>query len=291
MKPHLACTVLILTAMAPAANLGLAQEADPAVIHIGIVDSLLKNLAPGRKDLIDSELPDLVQEFTGFKSQVIQGGNPFAAGQKLTAGQWHLGFFQGVEFAWAQAKDPKLQPLLLAVKGQRTLHALLVAKKDDPLKGFTDLKGKGIYVLQYREHCRLFAGKGAQGNAKKFFGQVSTPKNEEAALDDILRGKVQAAVVDNSTLDFYKEIHPGRADRLKVLAKSEPFPAKVIAYRQGNLSDRALKKFREGMLKANESPKGQRALTDVGITTLERLPVDYQQILRDILKAYPGPTQ
>src|SRR4051812_13740842 len=77
---------------------------DPEMIPIGIVDSLLTDLSPARSKLLDSEFPSLVQEFTGLKSQIARGGDPFAAGKKLAGSEWRLGVFQGIEFAWAQSK-------------------------------------------------------------------------------------------------------------------------------------------------------------------------------------------
>jgi ABC-type phosphate/phosphonate transport system substrate-binding protein len=262
---------------------------DPEVMHIGIVDSLVKDLSPGRKEIVDTDFPILVKDFTGFKSRVLQGGDPFAAARKLASGKWHLGVFQGVEFAWAQAGDPKLRPLLVAINKEPTNHALLVTKKDSSLKGFADLKGKSVYLLKSRAHCRLFADKGAGGDAKSFFGKLTRTSAAEDALDDVLRGKVQAAVVDVTALELYKLVNPGRFERLKVLAKSEPFPPTVVAYYQGGLSDAVLRKFRAGMQKANESDKGKDAMSSVRITAFEAVPADFPKMLANIAKAYPAP--
>src|SRR5437762_4959654 len=96
---------------------------DPDIIQVGIVDSLVKDLSPGKRKLLDSEFPNLMEEFTELKSAVLQGGDPFTAVKKLADGKWHLGVFQGVEFAWAQAKDAKLQPLMIAIGRERLLRA------------------------------------------------------------------------------------------------------------------------------------------------------------------------
>ena len=264
---------------------------DPEIIHVGIMDSFVKDLSPDRQRLLDSDFPEAVKEFTGFQSKVLKEGDPFVAAKKMAAGQWHFGVFQGVEFAWAQAKDAKLQPLLLAIGKQRAIHALLVAKKESSMSGFADLKGKSVYVLRSREHCRLFADKGAGGNAQQHFGKVMPTTNSEAALDDILRGKADAAVVDSVTLESYKDIQPGRYNRLKVLAKSEQFPATVIAYYQGVVSKPVVQKFRDGMLEANKTDKGRDTMSEFGITAFEAVPPDYAKPLSEITKAYPAPAK
>ncbi len=261
---------------------------DPDVIKIGMVDSLVKDLSPGKQKLIDADFPDMVKEYTGLASKVFQGGDPLSAGQKFVDGQWHLGVFQGVEFAWAQAKDPKLQPLMVAVGREKSIHALLVAKKEGAVASFADLNGRNVKVLQGREHCRLFADKGAGGDAKKHFGKVVATSNAEITLDEILLGKIDAAIVDNAAFENYNDIQPGRFKRMKVLAQSEPFPASVIAYRQGGLSDGVLEKFKTGMLKANDSARGRDLMANFNITAFAAPPADYAKQLGEILKAYPG---
>jgi TRAP-type uncharacterized transport system substrate-binding protein len=278
-----ACTLLF-----PATGL-LAQELE--IYNLGLVDSIVKDLSPGKKKLLESEFPDLVKEFTGLNSKVVQGGAPITAAKKLAASEWHLGVFQGVEFAWAQAADEKLQPLLLAVKGKGNIHALLVGKKDGELEGFADLKAKDVYILQGREHCRLFADKATGGDAKEFFGKLTPTGKSLDALDDILRGKIDAAIVDDAALEVYQDLQPGRFAKLKVLAKSESFPPTVIAYRPGVLSEGAVKKFRAGMIKANESTRGREAMADVGIRAFQEVPADFAKLLADIRKAYPAPTK
>ncbi|MCI0684081.1 MAG: PhnD/SsuA/transferrin family substrate-binding protein [Gemmataceae bacterium] len=268
-----------------------APADDPQVIKIGIVDSLIRDLSPGKQKLLETEFPDLVKEFTGFNSMVSQGGDPFTGGMKLAAGDWHLGVFQGVEFAWAQSKEPKLRPLTIAVARQKSIQALLVAGKDSGFTGFADLKGKDIHVLSAREHCRLFADKGAGGDAREFFGKVLPTNNTEEALDNILRGKVHASVVDNAAMESYDELQPGRFKRLKALAKSEAFPAAVIAYSEGALSQPLLDKFRDGMLRANQTDKGRDAMASFRIAAFEVVPKDYARQLADIVKAYPPPAK
>jgi hypothetical protein len=264
---------------------------DPDVIKIGIVDSLVKDLTPGKRKILDSEFPALMLEFTGLKSELLQGGDPLTAGKYFEDVKWHLGVFQGVDFAWARSKDPKLQPLMIAIGPRREIHAVLVVKKDSPVTGFDDLKGKAVQVLQGREHCRLFAEKGVKGPAKEFFSKVTTTNSGEGALDDVLTGAAQAAFVDTAALESYKEIQPGRFKRLKVLAESERFPSSVIAYREGVLSKDLLEKFKTGMLKANESDRGRDMMADFRITAFEPVPEDYEKQLSSIAKAYPPPSK
>jgi len=262
---------------------------DPQVIPIGLADSLVSDLSPGKRKIVETDFPDMVKEFTGFASKVELGGDPWTGAKKLAGGDWRLGVFQGVEFAWLQAQDAKLQPLMVAVGRDKTLHALLIVKSDSKASGIADLKGKEINLLTGREHNRLFANKAAGGDPSKFFAKVNATSNSENAIDDVLRGKAEAAVVDSSALESYREIQPGRFKRLKVIAKSEPFPASVIACRQGGLSDAVLEKFKTGMLKANDSDKGRDMMANFNIVAFAMPPTDFAKQLEEVRKAYPPP--
>ncbi len=69
----------------------------------------------------------------------------------------------------------------------------------------------------------------------------------ESALDDVVRGKYPAALVDTSGLEFYKDLKPGVFARLKVLVQSEVFPPVVIVYHKGALNDATLARIRNGL--------------------------------------------
>jgi ABC-type phosphate/phosphonate transport system substrate-binding protein len=277
----------ILSALCVAVGSLSAAAKDPAVVTFGIVDSIVADLSDDKRKFLISDFTMLVKDFTSIDSTVMVGGDALSGGEQLEKGQWHFGIFQGVEFARAQAKYPTLRPLMVSTYKQAKLHALLVAKKDGKETGFADFKGKNVGMLDRREHCRLFTDKGAMGKTDTFFGKLTKSANAEETLDDVLRGKADAAIVDGAALKIYEEIHPGRFAKLKVLVKSEQFPEGVIAYHQGTLSDALLGKLRNGMLKANSSEKGREVMGNFRITSFEMVPADYQQTLSNILKAYP----
>jgi ABC-type phosphate/phosphonate transport system substrate-binding protein len=267
---------------------GTSRGADPETIQIGIVDSMVKSLSPTLQLFLSVEFNGLVKDFTGYKSRIVSEFDPLRIEKNVGNSQVHLVIYQGVDFAWAQSRDAQLMPLMVAAFKQPTLHAVLVTKKESSVANFQDLKGKDINILT-KEHCRLFVEKSIQGKAKDYFGTSRTTYNLEAILDEVVLGKAQAAVVDNVTLDIYKNIHPGRFGRLQVVAQSESFPVPVVAYRQGTLSDSMLTRFREGMFKANQSDKGREAFAAFNIVGFENVPADYPQKLQETLKAYPVP--
>lgn len=260
---------------------------DPAVLRIGFVESILQEAPASKRKLFSKEFSDMVRDFTGLMSTVTQGINPQTAAKQLDEQKWHLGVFHGVEFAWVMAKHPKLKPLMIAATKVKPVKAVLVVKKDGGLTGIADLKGKDVSMLELL-HCRLFADK-QTSKASNYFGNVLRTRSVEDALDNVLRGKVQAAIVDTPNLEFYKDLQPGRYNQLKIAAESEPFPAAVIVYRENGLSDALLKHLRDSMLKVNQTDRGRESLEAFRVSSFELAPDDYQQKLADILQAYPAP--
>lgn len=88
--------------------LGVAvlPAADPDVLRIGFVNSILDESPASARALFAKEFSGLVKDFTGLKSVVTKGINPETSAKQLEDGKWHLGVFHGVEFAWIQAKHP-----------------------------------------------------------------------------------------------------------------------------------------------------------------------------------------
>lgn len=257
------------------------------VVRVGLPDSLVKELSPGKQALVDSEFRDLVQEFTGLKADVFQGGSGAEAAQKLEAKEWDLAVLQGVEMAWLKEKHATIRPLMIAANNPREIHAVVVVKKDGGPASVAELKGKAVQMYKGKLHIRLFTEKQAGGDPKVFFGKFTETGSAETALDAVLTGAAQAALVDNIALEGYKKIHPGRHTRLKVIAQSELFPSVAVAYKEGALNEDVQKAFVAGMLKANKSEKGREAMANFRIATFEAVPTDYGEMLGATLKAFP----
>jgi ABC-type phosphate/phosphonate transport system substrate-binding protein len=119
-----------------------------------------------------------------------------------------------------------------------------------------------------REHCKLFLDNRCVKigtTPENFYAAVTAPADSEDALDCVVDGTAQAAVIDGVAMDAYKVNKPGRAKLLKTLLQSEAFPAAVIAYNPDVVNTVALERFRQGLLSARD------------------------QVFADIAKAYPPP--
>ena len=168
-----------------------------------------------------------------------------------------------------------------------------MTRADAGASGFADLKGKPLALARCtREHCHLYLEHRCLECGQEpshFFSAITTPQSVEDALDDVVDGVVQAAIVDGVSLACYERRKPARFNQLKAIQRSELFPAAVVAHRPGTLDDATLNRFREGLIQANKGALGRQFLTLWKLTAFEPVPADYEQTLAEILKAYPHP--
>jgi ABC-type amino acid transport substrate-binding protein len=201
--------------------------------------------------------------------------------------------FHGYEFAWAQEKHPGLRPLALAVNGYRYPVMCVAMRKDGAAGNFAQLRGTSMVMTGGGVGCpKLFIDRqclAAGAEPKEFFSRIAVTENVEDALDDAVDGKVQAVVVDQAGLDAYKRRKPGRYRQLKIVARSQPFPAVVLAYNTKTLTPTTLHRFRDGLLSADKKEKGQTLLTFFRVTRFEKVPADFDRVLAETRAAYPAP--
>ncbi|HWY86732.1 MAG TPA: PhnD/SsuA/transferrin family substrate-binding protein [Gemmataceae bacterium] len=263
-------------------------------VRIGMVSSLFHDIPLPLIEFLGGPFKTLIKEFTGLDGQLKVGGDAFEVGKKLADGKLELAVFHGFEYGWARQKYPELRPLTIAVSKHRQVRAFLVVRDDSAVQSFSDLRGKDVgFPRKSKEHSRLFlensCAEFGHCSARAFFGQVQASANADDALDDILRGKLQAVVTDTMSLEEYERFKPGCYARLKVVKQSEPFPPAVIVYREGALDADTLKRFRDGMIGANQSPRGRDMMSMFKMTAFEPVPDDYGQMVAEILRHYPAP--
>lgn len=263
-------------------------------IKVGMVQTFFLDVSKPIIDWLPTPFSQLMKEHTGLEGKLVIGGDYHHVGKMLADKKVDLGVFHGFEYAWAQGKFPELQPVMVAIYKHRGLRANIVVRDDCPAKTLQELKGKEMALpLNSKGHCRLYldtccAGCGGEC-PKAFFKDVTRPANVRAALDDVVGGTVQAAVVDGEFLESYAELKPGCFNRLKVLSKSELFPSGVLACRKGALDEATLDRFREGLTQAHKSIRGRDLMLMFKIGAFEPPPSNYSQMLTDIVRVYPAP--
>lgn len=278
--------VFIAALWAEAAERGHAADA----VRLGMVGTLFRDVSESGMLAV---MAPLVNAQTGISGQLLVVPDAHQLAYQLTRDKVHLGVFHGIEFGWARQKYPEIKPLLIAVNENRNLRALLVVRRDRQWAGMNDLCGKAMALPQgAHKHCEVFLTQAcvqAGTEPCKFFGKLTTPSNAEEALDDVVDGVVDGAVVDGLAYECFKRRKPGRFAKLRTAEQSEDFPAAVIAYRPGGIDDAALQRFRNGMINANQNAAGRKLLTLWKLTAFEPIPPDYEQMLAHIVTTYPEP--
>jgi len=292
---------LLLAAGLAALNLADGRAEDLAVpkkIKIGMVGTLFRDVPDSLIETMSKPFGILMATQTGMVGELSKTGDSTDLGQKLTDGAVQLGIFHGFEYAWAREKFPQLRPLVIAINQSPTLHAYLVVKSNSTIAGFADLKEKTLDIPKgTRGHCRLYlearCQECGQCSAENLLGKIICSGSAEEALDEIIDGTngVAATIVDNTTLDSYKRRKPGRFGEIKVVAESEPFPAGVVVYKEGTIDEKTLTKFRDGLLNTHKSILGRQLLTLWKLTGFQAIPTEYDQMLSEIMKAYPPPPE
>lgn len=280
---------LVLAALSSSG--GRAADETPSSLRIGLIASLFRDTSEPLMQVIMRPFKALLETQTGLSGQLVSGGDAVNLGQRLKEGQVHLGVFHGVEFAWARAKLPQLKPLVIAVNQQPFLRAHLIVRAEEKIASVADLKGQVVALPHMsREHCWLYLERRCVPPGEKpikYFRRITTPRDANYAIDDVIDGAAQAAVIDDTDLAAYRKQYPEYFAKLKVLQQSESFPCAVIAYYPGTLSEELLERFRTGLLGAKSSRQGRGMMQMCRITSFEEVPADYEQMLTDIARAYP----
>jgi ABC-type phosphate/phosphonate transport system substrate-binding protein len=282
-----ACALTAFLVLPAAVVIG-QQKVD--VLRIGTSGTLTAEGESKEKQSVES-LKSFIKDETGLNNEILRQKNWRELADKMAKGQLQLGVFQGYEFAWAQAKHPRLQPLALAVNIYRYPVVYVVVNRDNSAKDFAGLQGQSLALpATAQRYVRLFVDRQSQAKgktAKTFFSKVVSRDNAEDALDDVVDGVVQATAVDRATLEAFKQRKPGRFNRLRPVAHSQPLPPTVIAYYGTVLDQATRRRFLDGLLNAVNKEKGRTMLTLFRLTGFEKPPADFERVLAETRKAYP----
>ena len=263
-------------------------------MQIGMVQTLFTDVPTPVINLLMPPFRDLMKQFTGLDGQIQVGGDCFDVARKLDENKVQLAVFHGVEFGWALQKHSDLRPFMVVVYKTPQVRAHLVVKDEGGATDVAELKGKTCAVpFRSREYFMLFLDKQCEcvckGTATSYFEKVTRPLSAETAMDEVLMGKIGAAVIDEVLYENYRDVKPGCFARLRILKTSDVFPSAVVAYKQGAVSEETLNRFRTGMMNANRNERGRDLMNLWKITSFENVPADYAETVANIVKSYPAP--
>jgi ABC-type phosphate/phosphonate transport system substrate-binding protein len=266
-------------------------SARPHVLRIGTGGSLKADRDSGTEKGALKALQDLIKEETGVENEIVREESWRPLAEKMAKRQLAIGIFHGYEFAWAKERYAELKPLVLATNGRLYQVVHIAARRDNPATDFAGLQDQSLCLPDTGQRTpRLFLERACEAHGKKpeaFFSKITSHDNIEDAVDDVIDGRVQAVVLDQTALDAYRRRKPGRFDRLKLVARSQPLPPIVIACYDTVIDRALLRRVRDRLLFPPDRKKEQAVLTLFGLTEFTGVPKDFDRVLAETRKAYP----
>lgn len=268
-----------------------AEEADARAVRIGCS---CKGVTGDR--VLDRLTGEALEKYlkleTGLTTSITPRKDWRELAAELDAGKQHLGVFQGFEFAWVQEQYPDLKPLLIAVRSTRYPVVCVVTTKESRARGIGCLRDRRVFLAaRGRGHAGVYASEALKSRATSpddYFRRVATAQNFEEALDDVVNGDIDAAILDESSLEAYGRRQPERRAGLKVIERSRPFPPLVLAGKAGVLDEATRTRLCSGLVNAGRTDRGQMMLLLLRLSAFEEVPADFAQVLSRTREHYPS---
>ncbi|HVK08198.1 MAG TPA: PhnD/SsuA/transferrin family substrate-binding protein [Gemmataceae bacterium] len=269
-----------------------ARAGDKPKLRVGIPRSIFRDIPPALLTFANQPFKDIIRTQTGFEGDVVNDAEALNIARDLDAGKVQLAVFLGHEFAWAQQKYPDLEPLLCSVPRPKEIQAFILVRHDCKAVHLGEMKGQRLVLATgTRDHARLFLEKRQVDEMGTMTGFCSLSKTGTVhdALHKLIDNEADVTVADQAAWRYFQKLYPGAAQNLKVLAESSVFPATVIAYKKGALTDDQLGKVRDGLMTAHQSKQGGRLMGMIKVDKFDRLPDGYGDAVKACLKSYPVP--
>jgi ABC-type phosphate/phosphonate transport system substrate-binding protein len=280
-----------------AAVLSLSQylRADsPRTMRIGVTRSIFQDTDDNTVQASIKRFKEVMERETEIASDSTTVPDIWTMAADLMQQKLQLGVACGHEFAWCREKYPTLEPLVIAVNQDRYVRVHILANTKSSARDFADLAGKSLALaLHTKPYCRLYIERVCLARGRdweKYFGTVSRTANLEDALDDVVDGDADCALVDGVGLGRFKIRKPVRFAKLRDVASSEPFPSSLAFYRPRAVPADTLDRYRDALLRLPQTPDGKQIMLEWRLTGFENVPDDYNQALRNIAKLYPPPS-
>ena len=202
----------------------------------------------------------------------------------FSRGEADVGFMCAPSLFWLlESADPPVALLPAApvfrddrAPGEPVYFSELVVRADSPAESFLDLRGRS---WAYNDPCSLsgyynvLKRLAEMGNDEGFFGRTCCSGSHLNSVGMVVRGEVDAAIIDSNVLRLKLRSAPEMRGRLRVIETWGPFPIQPVVLRSG-LHRSLGEGLRTALLSIGEDSPVAPALADFG---LERfVPVTYE---------------
>lgn len=280
-----ALPVLILLAHMTSAT---AANPEAKTLKIGMIQTMFRDVQPSLVKAMSRPLRSMIEARTGLSGDVEIVKDAESLAEQMKKQELGLGVFHGFEYAWLREANPNIIPLVVTQPGAGKMQAIILVNKASTAKSIADLKAEDIIIpLGSKAHCVLFAQRSSSENAGQEVRIARESQNE--VLTDVALGKCTAAVVDISALETYKILQPGAFKHLRLLGSSVDFPATVITYNKGTISEETAGELRSMLTSCHKTASGKPLLMLWNLQSFQLIPEDYTKQLESICETYPAP--
>ena len=274
----------LLSYMVPAT----AANPESKSLKIGMIQTMFRDVQPTLVKAMSLPLRTMIEARTGLSGDVEIVKDADSLAEQMKKEELGLGVFHGFEYAWLREANPNIIPLVVTQPGAGKMQAIIVVNKICQASSITDLEPEDVIIPSgSKAHCILFA----QRSTNKLNSEEIkiAPETQNAVLTDVALGKCTAAVVDISALNAYKLLQPGAYKQLRFLSSSVDFPATVITYNKGSISEQTAEQIRTMLTSCHKTSSGKPLLMLWNLQSFQAVPEDYTKQLEAIRETYPAP--
>lgn len=187
----------------------------------------------------------------------------------LASGGLDLAFVCGGPYVEGHADfDLKLLVVPQTPDGETVYYSYLIVPKASPARSLGDLRGSKFAMTDpksntgYLVPTYMLAQLGATPEA--FFEEIIYTYAHDKSIHAVAAGLVDGAAVDSLIYDYLIRSSPELVDKVRVLAKSEPYGIPPVVVRP-DLPEAAQENLRRILLIMHENPEGQSILAGMMI--------------------------
>jgi ABC-type phosphate/phosphonate transport system substrate-binding protein len=292
----LGLTILVAAgAAAPPSETPKPPPAPPLLTpaKIGFPEAMFKDVPKVLIDAAAKPFQKIIQQQVGLDGSLEVVPDYKELADRVKKGSMEIAVFHGFEYAWVK-HNPEIVPLVITRPSCGKVQACLVVNVNCKAKEPQELKGACVVLPRStKAHCTMFLNY-LQRQPKVCAGDCCVAKNPgqqyaDDALDDVVSGKSEAAMVDISVLQAYQANKPGLSKQLKVLAESKELPSAVVVYRKGALSAAEAAKVRDGLMGCHKTSIGKQFIMFWNLDGFKEVDAEYLASLDKTLKLYPPP--
>jgi len=216
----------------------------------------------------------------------------------FSRGEADVGFMCAPSFFWLrEPEDPPVELLPAApvfrdgrAPGEPVYFSELVVRREDPARSLLDLRGRS---WAYNDPCSLsgyynLLKKLAElGEDVGFFSRTYCSGSHLRSMEMVVRGEVDAAIIDSNVLRIKLRSTPDLRERLRVIETWGPFPIQPVVLRS-NLHPNLVEGLRAALLAIGENSPVAPALADFGLERFVPVTYGHYAAESDVLRRCEG---